>query len=80
MVAVRLMTVEEVATRLRVSRATVCRHIRTGRLRASNVGTGRYSIYRIDPKDFDDFCAGTAVITEKAHRPQVLPPGVRSIL
>lgn len=42
-----LLTVEEVARRLKISKATVRRHIREGRLRAAKIGR----VVRISPED-----------------------------
>lgn len=56
----QLLTVPEVARRLRCSPATVRAYIAEGRLPASKPG-GRH--YRVDPLDVDQLLAGTRTTT-----------------
>ena len=45
------LTVEEVATKLKIHWQTVLTYIKDGKLRALKLGRG----YRIDPKDLEQF-------------------------
>lgn len=51
----RLLTTQEVADLLRVSRHTVTRWIRSGRLRAIAITVGKQPVYRIRESDFRTF-------------------------
>ena len=47
----KFLTVEEVASMLKVCNMTIYRHIKKGKLRAHKVG----KFFRIDKKEFDNF-------------------------
>jgi len=49
------LTVEEVASALKVCDMTIYRHIKAGRLKAYKVG----KFFRIDKKEFDNFLTKT---------------------
>lgn len=52
----QMLTVSDVAERLRVSRDIVVTHIRAGRLRASNVGTSMIRMWwRVSEEDLEKF-------------------------
>jgi excisionase family DNA binding protein len=54
------LSLEEAAAKLNVTSKTVVRHVRDGKLRAINIGTGkrpvyRFTVYRFTPADLDNF-------------------------
>lgn len=55
-----LLTVAEVADRLRISRQTVRRRVATGELRAVRVGHQRGAPVRIEPSAVNDMLVGAA--------------------
>lgn len=53
--AVTYLTTKEARTRLRVSRMTMQRLIQSGDVRASRIGNGKTSPYRIAESDLSDY-------------------------
>lgn len=49
----RFLTVEQFADALQLSRQSVRRRIRQGRIKAANVGTARHHDYRIPASELD---------------------------
>ncbi len=57
----RLLTLNEVAERLRVSLRTVREYVRTGSLPALNIGTGRVRpLWRVDEIELETWLTGRA--------------------
>lgn len=54
----KLLTVREVAERLRVSRWTVYRKVESGEIPAVRLGEGKQSPVRIDPAELDEWLRG----------------------
>lgn len=51
----KMWKVSEVAEILSVDAQTVRRYVSTGRLKAVNINTEMYPVYRISQKDLEDF-------------------------
>jgi excisionase family DNA binding protein len=67
--ASNLLTVAEVCIRLRIGRPAVVHHIRTGRLRAANVGTNpARPRYRVRAEDVQAFIESASVDQDGERR------------
>lgn len=77
-----LMTEKEAAEFCKVSRATIRRLIKAGRLKAVSLGTGKRPLYRIDPASLLEIAAEPKpiVIPRARRRRAVTPPGDTSWL
>lgn len=70
----RLLTVGDVAEMCQVHRKTVTRAIRSGRLRATRLGTR--GAYRLRPDDVDRWLADSVVQPARVASPPARRPGV----
>jgi excisionase family DNA binding protein len=58
-----LLTVAQVAERLACKQDTVRRHILSGRLVGTNIGTQRQKMWRVSPEALDAFLAASSGVT-----------------
>lgn len=74
----QILTLQEVAQRLRCSVSTVKLHIATGRLSAINLGTASQRHYRITEKAYADFLELESQSQAEPAMPKHKDPGIVS--
>jgi excisionase family DNA binding protein len=60
-----LITIDQLTERLQSSRRTIERHVRSGRLRAIDLGTGKHRDLRFEEEDVEAFLKGQRVSVVK---------------
>ncbi len=64
-----LLTMQEAMAKLKVKTShVILRHVKAGRLKAMDIGSGRNRLYRFEEKDIDSFLAERAAIAEDDHK------------